>query len=405
MGNQFSFVSTARNYDIPRISIGNSTVGPREIASTSQPTGSTASQTSSLTLSAIAQSGMSQFLGLISVDGKNPWILDSEATNHLIGFSEHFVSYTPYAGNEKIWIADGFLALIVGKGQIVLLTISRELHYKATFLPESICFEDLSLGRTIDTVRHSRELYILDDDTSGSSISRLVYCLPILALLNMTLYVSSLSYGVCIRAKQHQGESVSEESNSTYEFIEPCTNNTVSENDRSDVLLENVEEKDNGHELVGCKWLFTLKYKADGTLDKNKTRSSRGGLHEPPPGLKPSLVSRKSTSDYCTFVWGNLVTWRSKKQSVVTRSSVEAEYRAMSLGICEEIWLQKVLSDLHQECETLLKLFCDNKAAISIANNPIQHDRTKHVEIDRHFIKERLDNKAYAFRPFESTSC
>ncbi|KAA0059995.1 Beta-galactosidase [Cucumis melo var. makuwa] len=89
---------------------------------------------------------------------------------------------------------------------------------------------------------------------------------------------------------------------------------------------------------------------------------------------------------------GNLVTWRSKKQSVVARSSAEAEYRAMSLGICEEIWLQKVLSDLHQECETPLKLFCDNKAAISIANNPIQHDKIKHVKIDRHFIKERLDS-------------
>ena len=76
----------------------------------------------------------------------------------------------------------------------------------------------------------------------------------------------------------------------------------------------------------------------------------------------------------------------------MARSSAEAEYRAMSLGICEEIWLQKVLSDLHQECETPLKLFCDNKAAISIANNPVQHDRTKHVEIDRHFIKERLDS-------------
>ncbi|TYK27009.1 reverse transcriptase [Cucumis melo var. makuwa] len=97
------------------------------------------------------------------------------------------------------------------------------------------------------------------------------------------------------------------------------------------------------------------------------------------------------------LVWGNLVTWRSKKQSVVAKSSVETEYRAMNLGICEEIWLQKVLSDLHQKCETPLKLFCDNKAAISIANNPVQHDRTKHVEIYRHFIKERLDSGSHSF--------
>ena len=106
-----------------------------------------------------------------------------------------------------------------------------------------------------------------------------------------------------------------------------------------------------------------------------------------------SVVDRKSTSSYCcSFVWGNLVTWRSKKQSVVARSNVEAEYRAMSLGTCEEIWLQKVLYDLHQECETPLKLFCDNKVSISIANNLVLHDRTKHVEIDWHFIKVRLDS-------------
>ena len=54
----------------------------------------------------------------------------------------------------------------------------------------------------------------------------------------------------------------------------------------------------------------------------------------------------------------------------------------MSLGIREEIWLQNVLFDLHQDYEVPMKLFCDNKAAISIANNPVQHDKTKHVEID-----------------------
>ena len=59
------------------------------------------------------------------------------------------------------------------------------------------------------------------------------------------------------------------------------------------------------------------------------------------------VVDRKSVSSYFIFVWDNLVTWRSKKQSVTARSSAEVEYRAMSLVICEEIWLQKVLSDLH----------------------------------------------------------
>ncbi|KAA0025328.1 cysteine-rich RLK RECEPTOR-like protein kinase [Cucumis melo var. makuwa] len=742
-------------------------------ASTSQSTDPTASQTKTPTLSAIAQSGMPQSLGLISVDGKNPWILDSGATDHLTGSSEHFISYAPCAGNEKIRIADGSLAPIAGKGQIVpfdgfalqnvlhvpklsynLLSISkitRELHCKAIFLPESVYFQDMSSGRTIGTARHSRGLYILDDDTSCSSLSRgpskvttssgkrwfvtfidnhtrltWVYLHQPLGLRLMCLLGIPFT---------NAGENVSEESNSTFEFVEPtpitvsdidphpiilhtnqvpwktyyrrnlrkevgsptsqppapvqnfepprdqgmenptkpCTNNTMSENDKSDVaVLENMEEKnrddetevrietsndeaeqghtrkldeydlsldipialrkgtrsctkhpicnyvsyDNlslqfraftasldstiipkniytalecpewknavmeemkaleknrtweicalpkGHKTVGCKWVFSLKYKADETfspvaklntvrvllsvaVNKElplyqldvKNAFLNGDLVEevymsPPPGFEAqfgkiailivhvddivltgddqteisqlkkrmgdefeikdlgnlkyflgmevarskegiSVSQRKYTLDLLTEIGmlgcrpadtpiefncklgnsddqvpvdkeqyqrlvgkliylshtrpdisfavsvvsqfmqapyekhmeavnrilrylkntpGNLVTWRNKKQSVVARSSAEAEYRAMSLGICEEIWLQKVLSDLHQECETPLKLFCDNKVAISIANNPVQHDRTKHVEIDRHFIKERLDS-------------
>ncbi|TYK03050.1 TMV resistance protein N [Cucumis melo var. makuwa] len=141
---------------IPRFSVGNSTVGPQE-ATNAPPT------------------SISQSLGLISVDGTNLWILDSGATDHLTGFSEHFVTYTPCAGNEEIWIADGSLAPIAGKGQIVLYDgfslqnvlhvpklsynllsiskITRELHYKVTFLLESVCFQDLNLGRTIGTAR------------------------------------------------------------------------------------------------------------------------------------------------------------------------------------------------------------------------------------------------------------
>ena len=105
-----------------------------------------------------------------------------------------------------------------------------------------------------------------------------------------------------------------------------------------------------------------------------------------------SVNDRRSTSGYCSYVWGNLVTWKSKKQDVVARSSAEAEFRSMAQGVCELLWLQKLLTELKVEVERPLKLLCDNKAAISIAHNPVQHDRTKHVEIDRHFVKEKLEN-------------
>lgn len=95
-----------------------------------------------------------------------------------------------------------------------------------------------------------------------------------------------------------------------------------------------------------------------------------------------SLVDRRSTLGYCTFLGGNLITWRSKKQNVVARSSPEAEFRAMALGICELLRLKIVLNDLKVKWTAPKQLYCDNKSAISIAHNPVQHDQTKHVEVD-----------------------
>ena len=102
---------------------------------------------------------------------------------------------------------------------------------------------------------------------------------------------------------------------------------------------------------------------------------------------------RKSTAGYLTFVGGNLVTWRSKKQKVVALSSAEAEFRGIRSGLTEILWLRKLMTELGLISQHPCKLFCDNQAAISISENPVQHDRTKHVEVDRHFIKENIEAK------------
>jgi hypothetical protein len=76
---------------------------------------------------------------------------------------------------------------------------------------------------------------------------------------------------------------------------------------------------------------------------------------------------------------------------MVARSMGEAEYGAMTHGMSEGLWLQRLLLELVLFEDKPIMLYYDNKAAINITNNPIQHDRTKHVEIDRHFIKDKLD--------------
>ena len=84
-----------------------------------------------------------------------------------------------------------------------------------------------------------------------------------------------------------------------------------------------------------------------------------------------SIVDRRSTTRYCTFLGGNLVTWKSKKQSVVARSSAEAELRSSAQGVCELLWLKIILEDLKIKWEEPMRLYCDNKSAISIVHNPV----------------------------------
>ncbi|RDX77484.1 AP-4 complex subunit epsilon, partial [Mucuna pruriens] len=103
-----------------------------------------------------------------------------------------------------------------------------------------------------------------------------------------------------------------------------------------------------------------------------------------------SPIDRQSTTGFCISIGGNVVSWKSKKQNTDARSSAEAEYRAMALETCELIWVKQLIQELKFADVQPMKLYGDNQAALHIASNPIFHKRTKHIEIDYHFVREKL---------------
>ena len=102
-------------------------------------------------------------------------------------------------------------------------------------------------------------------------------------------------------------------------------------------------------------------------------------------------MDRKSTSGSCQFLGGKLVCWSTKKQQSVAMSSAEAEYMAAA-GCCANVlWMKSQLSDYGIQYK-MVPIFCDNTSAIAISNNPVLHQRTKHIDIRYHFIRDHISN-------------
>jgi len=100
--------------------------------------------------------------------------------------------------------------------------------------------------------------------------------------------------------------------------------------------------------------------------------------------------TRRSVTDYYIFLGNSLISWKSKKQSIVSRSSIEVEYRSMASTCSELTWLRYLFQDLCVSHPQATQLYCDNQVTLHIAANLVFHECTKHIKLDYHVIRDKI---------------
>ncbi|XP_017972747.1 PREDICTED: uncharacterized mitochondrial protein AtMg00810-like [Theobroma cacao] len=155
------------------------------------------------------------------------------------------------------------------------------------------------------------------------------------------------------------------------------------------VLSQFMDKPSNEHFMAAYRVIRYLKRAlSQGILMKSKSNMKISAYSDSDWAGCPDL--RKSITGFSLFIGDSLVSWKSNKQTVVARSSVEAEYRSMASTCCEIIWLQYLLANFRISHKEAISLFFDSQSAIYISKNPVFHERTTHIGMDCHFLREKV---------------
>ncbi|GLI66562.1 hypothetical protein VaNZ11_010446, partial [Volvox africanus] len=105
---------------------------------------------------------------------------------------------------------------------------------------------------------------------------------------------------------------------------------------------------------------------------------------------------RRSTTGFVFLMNGTAISWKSRLQPTVATSSVEAEYMAAAFTTCEALWIRKLLYDLGMEQECV-RIWDDNQGALSLIKNPVSSERSRHIDVAHHFVRERTERGEVKF--------
>ncbi|KAI0516475.1 hypothetical protein KFK09_009150 [Dendrobium nobile] len=154
------------------------------------------------------------------------------------------------------------------------------------------------------------------------------------------------------------------------------------------------------HTFLLKRLLRYLKGTLDFGIPINKSNLSLKSFSDADWAGDPS--SRKSTSGYCSYLGDNLISWPVKKQTTVARSSTESEYRSLAALVADVIWLRRILSNFDIPQDQPTDIFCNNTSVIALANNPVFHARTKHIEIDHRFVRDHIQQQSIRLLPIST---
>ncbi|KAL6342654.1 hypothetical protein AAG906_013060 [Vitis piasezkii] len=178
-----------------------------------------------------------------------------------------------------------------------------------------------------------------------------------------------------------------------YLACKPTMDPKVQLNAHDGVIVSNVSQY---RRLIGRLLYLTFQFLAQPRLPHLQA------VHHLLRYLKFTSDTRKSITGFCIFIGDSLVSWKAKKQTTISQSSTEAEYRAVASTTSELFWLRQLLKDFQAPISSPTLLFCDNQVAIHLASNPFFHERTKHIEIDCHFVHDKVTDGFIKLMPLHS---
>uniref|UniRef100_A0A2N9HHB5 GAG-pre-integrase domain-containing protein n=1 Tax=Fagus sylvatica TaxID=28930 RepID=A0A2N9HHB5_FAGSY len=373
------------------------------------------------------------------------WLTDSGASDHISASSTNLSPQVPYHGQEQVSVGNG--------QQVPIQTIVHKLclhnNCSCLFDANQLLIQDLPTGKVLYKGLSENGVYPIHSSTFFNSAQNKTACAAqsvspqkwhlwhsrlghpsnkVLSSMFPSLQCnSSLTNSVkthcihCLAGKMHQlpfpisNKSVS----SPFALIHadlwgPAPIMSYTGFRYYLVLVD---------EFTKFTWTYLLKHKSDTfrvvcqymstptsthlAAAKRILRYIRGtfnhGIAFTPGSLHLSAYTdadwagdpddRRSTSGYIVYLGSNPITWSAKKQPTVSRSSTESEYRALAIASAELCWMRTLLKDLGIFLSHTPILWCDNVSALAIASNPVFHARTKHIEVDFHFVRERVLRK------------